>query len=156
MNPPSCKPVSKFMQSIDLVRRYMETFKYCIHDGSVFKKVRESKFTYVYFSPVKQFLMRTLGNPEIADQIHAYIPSMTQYLSEKSCRLIQPITIDFNFIECLPAGYCFNITEKKFEKDPDTLEGSPRAFVKYHYTGVVPNPHPFTEGKLDFVYKLSN
>ena len=57
MNPPSCKPVSEFMQSIDLVRRYMETFKYCIHDGSVFKKVRESKFTYVYFSPVKQFLM---------------------------------------------------------------------------------------------------
>lgn len=142
------------MQAVDLIKRYMTTFSYGLHDGSIFKKVKESKFTYVYFSTIKHFLLKTLGNPEVAEQIHNYVPQLTTFLSEKSCRLIEPILLDFNFIECQPTGYCFNISEKCFQKDPNMLKGSPRAFIKYTYTGDVPNPKPFIEGKLIVIVHL--
>ena len=55
--------------------------------------------------------------------------------------------MDYNFIEVLPHGVCFNIKEKKFEKDPKELKGSPRAFVKCRYDEKkIPYPRFFVEG----------
>ena len=134
------------MMAVDVVKRYMKQFKYALYDGAVYKMVKESKFTYIFCSTVKNFLLHILGNVEVADQISSYVGQLTNLLSENSCQLIKAIVIDTDYIECLPYGTCFNIPEKKFEKNPDKLKGSPRAFVKYEYDGETPYPKPFVEG----------
>lgn len=140
------------MQAVDVVKRYMDLFKYAVYDGAVYKKVKDSTFTYIFCSTVKDFLMHILGNVEVADQIATYVGQLTNLLSEKSCQLIKPIVIDTNYIECLPEGMCFSIPERIFVMNPKDLKGSPRAFVKYQYTGKVPYPKPFIEGK--FLYQI--
>ena len=126
----------------------MTKFKYALYDGAIYKKVKESRYTYVYGYSVKSFIQRILGNPEAAEQIHGHVSSLIGMLSEKSSRLIKPMEIDFDYIECLN-GYCFSISKKCFIKNPP-LEKSPRAFVRYTYDGNVPYPQYFIQGKIYF------
>jgi len=122
-DPVPSKPRSKLMIAIDVVKRFMLQFHYGLFDGSIYKKAPEAKFTFVFCSSVSDFIHSILGNAEIADMIAAHVTQIVNLLSVNACRLIKPITIDFNFIEVLPAGTCFNIEEKKFEIDPKNLKG---------------------------------
>lgn len=120
---------------------------YSICGGSIFKKLEDSTFTSVYASNVKTFLLRSLANDEIANCLSTHINQVTALLSNPACRLITPLEIDFNLIEVLPKGTCFNISSKRFERH-DVLQKSPRAFVKYTFDeAAVPYPKPFVEGK---------
>ena len=69
---------------------------------------------------------------------------LTSLLSQPACRLIEPIKLDFNFIE-VSDGYCFDIQRKKFIRSPKTMKGSPRAYVRYDCKKK-PHPAPFIEG----------
>ena len=111
------------MQAVDLVRRYMTKFNFGLFDGSVYKKAPESKYTYVYCSTVNDFLHYIMGNGEVAEIVAPHVSVIVNLLSAKSCRIIHPITIDYNYIEVEPAGTCFNIKKKKFEVDPIDLKG---------------------------------
>jgi len=136
------------MMAVDLVKRYMLDNGFGIFDGSVYRKAPEAQFTYVFCSSVKVYLLNLLGNHEIAEEIVAFVPTLNNLLSESSCKLIEPIKIDYNFVECLPVGTCFNIKRKCFEVNPSTLVGSPRAYVRYTYDeNIEPNPELFIEGK---------
>lgn len=118
------KPRSKLMMSVDVLRRYMLQFKFGLFDGSVYKKAPEAKFTYVYCSTMHDFLHHILGNAEVADHIAAHVGQLVSLLSVRSCQLIKPITIDYNFIEVLPFGTCYNIEMKRFEENPKDLKGA--------------------------------
>ena len=125
----------------------MERNHFGLHNGDVYIKIEESKYTYVHCSTVHDFLMRILSSPEIADIITPFIGQITSLLSDPACRLIRPISIDYNYIEVLPQGCCFNIEKKSFEMDPKELNGSPRAFIYYHYRDyITPYPKLFVEG----------
>jgi len=140
-------PKCKVMVAVDVVKRYMQDNAFALFDGCIYKKAPEAVFTFVYCSSVKIFLLNLLGNPEIAEEIVSFVSTLTSLLSEPSCKLILPIKMDYNFVECLPVGTCFNIELKKFESYPATLNGSPRAYVRYTYAeDVEPNPEPFIEG----------
>jgi len=103
-------------------------------------------YTYVYCFSIKNFLLHLMEIGEIADIVTSEYTQLLRFLSKPACRLLQPLKMDFNFIE-VNDGYCFNIEEKKFEKHPPKLKGSPRAFVRYNYIpGEVPYPKPFVEG----------
>ena len=115
-----CKPRSKLMVAVDVLRRYMTQFGFGLFDGSVHKKAPDSKFTFVYCSTVNIFFHHILGNPEIADHIASHVTQLASLLSVQSCRLIKPITLDYNFIEVLPYGTCFNIEKKNLRKTPRT------------------------------------
>ena len=101
----------------------MNQFGFGIFDGSIYKKAPDACFTYVHCSSVKDFIHHILGNLEVADQIASYVNPIINLLSQKSCKIIQPISIDYNFIEVQPRGVCFNISRKTFEKDPSDLKG---------------------------------
>ena len=142
-----CKANSKFMQAVDVIKRVMNDGNYGICNGSVHKKVPESMYTYVHCASVEDYLMSLLGNVEVADVLIPHIGQLTNFLSKPSCALIKPIKIDLNFIEVLPEGTCFDIEKKVFVVQPENLNGSPRAFVKYMYDEEkVPNPVKFIEG----------
>ena len=117
-----------------------------MYDGEIYNKVKDSKYTYIRYKPVKGFLMQVVESREVADVILPCINQLVNVLSDPDCRLIKSIRIDHNFIEVLPRGMCFDIERKKFRKDPKNLQGSPRAFVYYKYNGKVPEPKYFIEG----------
>ena len=146
MTPVPVKPTSKLMIAVDALRRHMEDRKYAICNGCVYKKIDDSQFTFVYYGSIKYYILNSLDNSELANEIIPYVTPLIKLLSEPACRLIKPIKIDFNFIEVLPKGCCFNIKMKKFEMYPK-MDGSPRAFVKYNYdVDRMPNPVIFTQG----------
>ena len=142
------KPTNKMNQAVDLVRKKMNEGQYGLHEGCVYKKIKECEYTYIYCSDVKKYLMNLLGNDEVADVVTPYVSKLIGLLSEPSYRLIKPIKIDYNFIE-VKDGFCFDISRKKFVRHPKTLKGSPRAYVRYTYDiNKKPNPEPFIEGKI--------
>lgn len=112
------------MVAVDVVKRYMKQFNYGICDGSIYKKAPDAKYTFVYCCTVHDFIHYILGNQEVADAVAHHAGQLISLLKVKSCRLIKPMKIDFNFIEVLPEGTCFNIAEKSFEKDPKDLNGT--------------------------------
>ena len=99
----------------------------------MYKRIPEAAYSYVYCTTVKKYLLNLLGNAEVADVITPYINQLTNLLSEPACRLIQPIQMDYNFIE-VEDEYLFDIANKKFTKDNEKLKGSPRAYVRYSYS----------------------
>ena len=117
------RPTNKLHQAVDIVRRYMEKMNYALYDGSVYRKPDESKYTYVHCSDVHSFVHHILGNAEVADAIVSHVSPIISLLSVKSCRLIEPMKVDYNFIEVLPFGTCFDIRGKCFELDPTNLKG---------------------------------
>ena len=143
----SRKPTSRLCIAIDVVRRAMEDRKCGLYRGDVYILAPRATKTYTFCSTVKEFLLTLIGNMEIADNISNHIFPITKLLSEPSCKIIKPITLDFNYIEVLPKGHFFNIEKKTFEVNPKQLRGSPRAFVLYDHTIRPPYPKPFIEGK---------
>ena len=114
------------MQAIDVIKRFMERFNLGLHDGCVYKRPREAKFTYVYCSTVFDFIHSILGNPEIADVIAGQVSNIIYLMSVPSTRIVKPILMDYNFIEVQPFGTCFNIEKKVFQVDPPALKGKPQ------------------------------
>ena len=142
------RPTSKFCQAVDVVRRSMIDLDCALFNGDVFEKIERSTATYTFSSSAKDFLMTLLENSEIADNIATYVFGIAKLLSDPACRIIKPITIDYDYIEVEPKGFFFNIPKKIFIRNPTDLKGSPRAFVIYKYTGKVPYPKPFVEGNV--------
>ena len=135
--PP--KPKSKIMEAVDALRCYMNDKGFGLCAGCAFIKVPESKYTYIYYGSVAKLTLKSLKNYELANVITPYVTTLCNLLSQPDCQLIEQITIDFNYIEVDPYGYCFDIKGKCFVKDPKDLHGSPRAYVKYNY---YPNKKP--------------
>ena len=125
----------------------MKSGNYGLHDGCIYKKLKECEYTYIYCTSVKNYLLNLLGNFKIADIKTPHITQITSLFSEPACRLLEPIKIYFNFIEVCD-GFRFDIEEKKFIRNPKRLKGSPRVYVRYTYhEDKIPNPKPFIDEK---------
>ena len=125
------RSTDKLCKAVDVFRRFMEDKKFGLCNGAVYKKISESKYTYVFCCEVSTFLRRILSNGEIANQLVSRIDEVGRLLSDPDCAIVKQIKIDFDYIEC-EDGMCFNISKKKFESTPN-LNGTPRAYVKYSY-----------------------
>jgi len=97
-----------------------------LHKGFVYRFISESKKTYTFYKSVKDYIMRIMGNTDVADVVANQAYQVTRLLAEPACRVINQLKIDYNYIEVLN-GYFFNIERKLFEENPETLAGSPRA-----------------------------
>ena len=119
--------------------------------GCVYKKIPEATCTYIYCTSVKDYWLNLHINVEVADLIAPYVTQLTTMLWEPACRLVQPIEIDYNFIQ-VEDQYLFDIAGKRFIKESGSLKRSPRVFVRYEYSeSKKTNPAPFAEG-LQFTF----
>lgn len=138
---------NRIRQAADTLERMLKSGSCAIYNGEVYKKVKDSKYTYVAYKSIKKYIMESLSDPIVAETILPVINQFINLSSDPDCGLIRNLEIDFNFIECQPYGVCFDIEKKSFIKDPINLKGSPRAFSYYQFTGEVPYPKFFIEGK---------
>ena len=141
---------NKICSAVGLIERVMKDLDYRLHDGEVYRKVPQAKFTFVRSSSVNDFVHALLSNPKMAEVIAPQISSVISILSNSGCQIIRQIEFDYNLIEVKPQGCCFNIELKKFVYNP-LLESSvgkvsPRAYVSYTYQeSKKPDPKPFIE-----------
>ena len=88
-----------------------------------FKKIWRNANTRIFTVEVyKNYLLNLLGSFEIADII-------TPHITQLTIRLLEPIKIDYNFIEACDV-FCFDIEGKNFIRNPKQLKGSPRAYAR--------------------------
>lgn len=147
VNDPPERAANKTCQAIALVKRIMVDQGCAMYDGEVYKKVRDGKFTFIMYKSLSSYVMGLLSDVKVADVLVPHIKQIIDLLSDPECGMVKQLVIDFNFIECQPFGYCFNIEKKCFEKDPKELKGSPRAFVYYEYSEEKePSPKYFVPG----------
>lgn len=147
---PTFKGSGTLTQCIDIIRRVMDKQDYRLYKGKIFSKVPESKFTFIYCSPVAQFLDALLANPEFTELMAPNLKRLEEILCRPGCAIIPQIKINYNLIEVRPFGYCFNIPEKAFQFNPlndsDIGNVTPRAYVSYTYNpDRVPHPKPFVD-----------
>ena len=118
-----------------------------MYDGKVYKKVEESKYTFVFYKSVHDYIMRVIASVELANVIVPVRREVENLLADPACQMIKAIVVDYNFIEVQPPGCCFDIWNKTFVMDPEGLKGSPRAYVRYWFdVNKDPNPTKFIEG----------
>lgn len=136
--------------AVSYLNRHMVNTGYSICQGIVYKKIKESQFTSIYYGSVKKYLMRAISDLELANVIVPHLSTIENLLSDPDCRIIKPLKINHNLIEVLPAGTCFRISSKRFVKIKTMPEKvSPRAFVRYIFDkDQVPHPLPFVQGKF--------
>ena len=92
---------NKICQAVNVIKRIMDKKKYALCQGYIYKKVPEGMHTYVYCSTVKDFLLYSMANHEVAEVVTGCLSNITYLLSQPSCRLVKPLKIDFNLIEVL-------------------------------------------------------
>ena len=92
------KTASKIGQSVDLIRRVMKRNNYGLHDGCIYKKLEEFKYTYIYCRGVKNYCLNLLENFEIDNIIRPIITQLTNLLYETACRLLEPIKLTINLL----------------------------------------------------------
>ena len=131
------RPTSRLMQAVDVVKRFMDQFSYALHDGCMYRKPKEAKYTFVYCSSVHDFIHSILGNAEVAEVIASHTSTLISLLSVPACRLIQPIDMDYNFIEVRPLGTLFDIEGKCFVSDGSKLKGDYSCFTQFSFVHVV-------------------
>ena len=54
-------PSTKLCKAIDVIRRILEKSCCKLYDGSVYKKISEAKYTYVFCSSVEDYILHSLG-----------------------------------------------------------------------------------------------
>ena len=150
MPVPRVIPTDPICIAADELARFMKHNGYCICRGRVYKKAPDSRFTFVSLQSVEDFVLWSLGNGQVANAVASHVGQLTNLLTKPACRLIKPISIMYNYIEVLPPGTIFVISEKKFIKVRAFPENtSPRAFIKYTYKkDRVPYPKAFIYGEL--------
>ena len=147
------RPASKFTQALAYVRSVMEENKYTMVDGDVYVKIPEAKYTSMYCGEPKTFLYNLMDDVGAADILYNFTEKIAKFLEDRNCKLFPNTEIDHNFIEVQPFGTCFNIWQKEFVCDPCELKGTPRAYIKAHYSNnYVPYPKHFIQG-MHFHYK---
>ena len=117
------------MQAVDVVRLFMDKCSVALYDGCTCRKPPGAVHTYMYSGTVHDFIHTILGNAEVAEAIAAQTATLIGLLSVPACHLIKPITVDYNFIEVLPAGTLFDIERMTF-----TTDSSPSsAVISFHF-----------------------
>ena len=129
------------------IERAMIKLGYALYSGEVFKKVKNSKYTYQHCCSVKKFLSLLGSNDNFKDSIIKHLNKLVEILGDKECEFMKQLRINYDLIE-VNGGWCFSISQRKFVlhpiKDTDIGKESPRAHIEYEHTKV-PDPGYFQQ-----------
>ena len=133
----------------------MKSNNYGLHDECIYKKLEECEYSYIYCTSVKKLLVKFIGQFWDCWYHNTSYYATNKSVTEPACPLLEPIKIDYNFIE-VSDGFCFDIEGKKFLRNPKRLKGFPRAYVRYTYhEDKIANLKPFIEG-MDNIFVVLN
>ena len=122
------------------IERAMAKLSYALHNGEMFKKVKNSEYTYQHCCSVKKFLFLLGSNDQFEDTIIKHLNKLVEILGDKECEFTKQLRINYDLIE-VNGGWCFSISQRKFVLHPikktEIGRESPRAYRSLH--GLAPN-----------------
>ena len=129
------------------LERAMESLGSKLYRGSMYKKVKESQYTYRYKCSVADWLGALEGNENFREDLIKHGDQVRERLSRPESQTIRQLVVNFDLSE-VKDGWCFSINSKTFIQDAiaqsEFGKVSPRAFVEYdHFNG--PNPRYFKQ-----------
>ena len=144
----SVRPTNAVCIAAEFLSRVMKDKGYALYRGKIHKRPPEAVYTFLPCCTVEKFLNIVVKNAHIANVIIPVFCTLSNLLSNPHCQLIPQLVIDYNYVEVLPRGRCFNIQRKCFQFNPVELNGSPRNFIFYEQAEEdIPYPRYFVEGR---------
>ena len=138
---------SPIVVAINDIERAMGKLGYALYSGEVFKKVKNSKYTYQHCCSVKKFLSLLGSNDKFKDTIIKHLNKLVEILGDRECEFMKQMRINYDLIE-VNGGWCFSIIQRKFVlhpvKDADIGKESLRAYIEYDHNKT-PDPGYFKE-----------
>ena len=138
---------SPIVVAMNDIERAMGKLGYALYSGEVFKKVKNSKYTYQHCCSVKKFLSLLGSNDQFKDTIIKHLNKLVEILGDRECEFMKQLRINYDLIE-VNGGWCFSISQRKFVlhpiKDTDIGKESPRAYMEYEHTKT-PDPRYFKQ-----------
>ena len=131
------------------IERAMAKLGYALHSGEIFKRVKNSEYTYQHCCSVKKFLSLLGSNDQFKDTIikHKIMNKLIEILGDRECKFMKQLRLNYDLIE-VNGGWCFSISQRKFVLHP--IQGteigneSPRVYIKYEHTKT-PDPGYFKQ-----------
>ena len=119
------------------IKRAMARLGYALHNGEMFKEVKNSETTYQHCCSVKKFLSLLGSNNQFKDTIIKHLNKLVEILGDKECEFTKQLRINYDLIE-VNGGWCFSISQRKFVLHPikktEIGRESPRAYLDYEVT----------------------
>ena len=129
------------------IERAMAKLGYALHSGEMFKKVKNSKYTYQHCCTVKKFLSLLGSNDQFKETIIKHLSKLVEILGDRDCEFMKQLRINYDLIE-VKGGWCFSISQRKFVlhaiKSTEIGKESPRAYIDYEHTKT-PDPGYFKQ-----------
>lgn len=145
--PEKCLTSDSKVLLLGKLERAMESLGYKVYRGSMYKKVKESMYTYRYKCSVADWLGALEGNANFREDLVKHGDQVRERLSRPESQTIRQLIVNFDLIE-VKDGWCFSIDQQTFQQaaiqQSDVGKVSPRAFVPYdHLNG--PEPRYFQQ-----------
>ena len=138
---------SPIVVAIKDIERAMGKLGYALYSGEVFKKVKNSKYTYQHCCSVKKFLSLLGSNDKFKDTIIKHLNKLVEIIGDRECEFMKQLRINYDLIEG-NGEWCFSISQRKFVlhpmKDADIGKESPRVYIEYDHNKT-PHPEYFKE-----------
>ena len=83
------RPTNQLCVAVDLDRRMMKEKGFVLCHGRVYKREAESKHTFGYHSPVKEYLHASLSNWEVENVLITHVNQISSLLSNPKRGLIK-------------------------------------------------------------------
>ena len=129
------------------IERAMAKLGYALHSGEMFKKVKNSEYTYQHCCSVKKFLSLLGSNDQFKDTIIKHLNKLVEILGDRECEFVKQLRVNYDLIE-VNGGWCFSISQRKFVLHPikstEIGKESPRAYIDYEHTKT-PDPGYFKQ-----------
>ena len=81
----------------------MGKLSYALYSGEVFKKVKNSKYTYRHCCSVKKFLSLLGSNDQFKDTIIRHLNKLVEILGDRECEFMQQLHSNYNLIPLYPS-----------------------------------------------------
>ena len=138
---------SPIVVAMNDIERAMAKLGYALHSGEMFKRVKNSEYTYQHCCSVKKFLSLLGSNDQFKDTIIKHMNKLVEILGDRECEFMRQLRINYDLIE-VNGGWCFSVSQRKFVLHPiqgkEIGKESPSAYIEYEHTKT-PDPGYFKQ-----------
>ena len=101
---------SPIVMAMNDIEQAMAKLGYALHSGEIFKKVKNSKYTYQHCCSVKKSLFLLGSNGQFKDTIIKHLNKLVEILGDREeCEFVKQLRINFDLIE-VNGGWHFSIS----------------------------------------------
>lgn len=89
------------------IERAMAKLGYALHSGEMFKKVKNSEYTYWHCCSVKKFLSLLGSNDQFKDTSIKHLNKLLEILGDRECKFMKQLCVNYNLDE-VNGEWCFS------------------------------------------------